>query len=196
MSETTPSGWYDDGQHPGQLRYWDGAQWTDQYAPGPVAAPPVPVAEPASRRLSVWAWLAPVIVVVVAGATVLLLWLLGVFGSVATPSAAVLEWDRAWSTHDCAAVERVITADYIDEFYPDADLCELVAAFDQAGYRTVVLSSDELGNAATVTTRETWTEGGLSFDEQFEYALVREGGVWRISTSDWVDDGQFGPSAS
>lgn len=29
---STPAGWYDDGS--GRQRWWDGVQWTDQYAPG------------------------------------------------------------------------------------------------------------------------------------------------------------------
>lgn len=28
---TTPAGWYDDGQ--GHMRWWNGVQWTDSYAP-------------------------------------------------------------------------------------------------------------------------------------------------------------------
>lgn len=38
---STPAGWYDDGR--GQMRYWDGAAWTEHVAP-PVApaAPPTP----------------------------------------------------------------------------------------------------------------------------------------------------------
>lgn len=45
----TPAGWYDDGQHPGQQRWWDGVQWTDQFqpvAPPAVPVPPVPVVPP------------------------------------------------------------------------------------------------------------------------------------------------------
>lgn len=29
----TPEGWYDDGQHPGQARWWDGTQWTEHFSP-------------------------------------------------------------------------------------------------------------------------------------------------------------------
>lgn len=34
-SMTTPAGWYDDGS--GRQRYWDGAQWTEHFAP--IASP-------------------------------------------------------------------------------------------------------------------------------------------------------------
>lgn len=40
------AGWYDDGQHPGQLRWWDGGSWTDQYSPSPSIAPAPPSPEP------------------------------------------------------------------------------------------------------------------------------------------------------
>lgn len=47
MSETTglpPAGWHDDPTSPGQLRYWDGTQWTEQVQTVAVAAPQVQVA--------------------------------------------------------------------------------------------------------------------------------------------------------
>lgn len=57
---TSPADWYPDPQVPGQLRYWDGAQWTEHTAqPQPAAAapaqqPPQPSAaqqsQPASGR--------------------------------------------------------------------------------------------------------------------------------------------------
>lgn len=33
MSGNTPAGWYPDPERPGQQRYWDGTQWTDNHAP-------------------------------------------------------------------------------------------------------------------------------------------------------------------
>lgn len=35
---STPAGWYDDPQSPGQQRYWDGTAWTEQRQPGAPAA--------------------------------------------------------------------------------------------------------------------------------------------------------------
>ena len=45
---STPAGWYDDPNQPGQQQYWDGNQWTGQMqpAPGAAATAPPPVANP------------------------------------------------------------------------------------------------------------------------------------------------------
>jgi len=43
---TTPAGWYPDPNSPGQQRYWDGAAWTDNTAPGAGTAPAAPPAPP------------------------------------------------------------------------------------------------------------------------------------------------------
>lgn len=39
-----PAGWYDDPENPGQHRYWDGGQWTEQRRPadGGGTPPPAP----------------------------------------------------------------------------------------------------------------------------------------------------------
>lgn len=39
---TTAPGWYPDPSAPGQQRYWDGAQWTEQVAPEATAQQPPP----------------------------------------------------------------------------------------------------------------------------------------------------------
>jgi uncharacterized RDD family membrane protein YckC len=48
MTESsTPAGWYPDPNTPGQQRYWDGAAWTENTAPGAATAPPAYGAAPA-----------------------------------------------------------------------------------------------------------------------------------------------------
>jgi hypothetical protein len=51
MEATAPAeGWFSDPNVPGQLRWWDGTQWTEHVAPDPAAAPapaPAPAAAPA-----------------------------------------------------------------------------------------------------------------------------------------------------
>jgi hypothetical protein len=42
MADAGPQpGWYDDPEHDGMLRYWDGETWTVNRSPTPVAPPPV-----------------------------------------------------------------------------------------------------------------------------------------------------------
>jgi hypothetical protein len=62
MSDVSaPANWYDDPEHPTQLRYWDGVAWTDHRAPKPAPAPapaplaaaPKPVPAPAAGGVSV-----------------------------------------------------------------------------------------------------------------------------------------------
>jgi Protein of unknown function (DUF2510) len=40
MSPTPPAGWHPDPERPGQMRYWDGAQWTDHRSPATAATAP------------------------------------------------------------------------------------------------------------------------------------------------------------
>lgn len=47
MSDTTelpPAGWHDDPTSPGQLRFWDGMQWTHQVQAAAAPASQVPLA--------------------------------------------------------------------------------------------------------------------------------------------------------
>lgn len=54
MTEPTPAGWYPDPGNSGQLRYWDGTAWTDNYSPVAGAATPsaatVPPKKPIYKR--------------------------------------------------------------------------------------------------------------------------------------------------
>lgn len=45
---TSPANWYTDPHVPGQVRYWDGTQWTEHVAPAQRAATPPPAPAPAN----------------------------------------------------------------------------------------------------------------------------------------------------
>lgn len=51
MTQPSP-GWYDAPDRPGQLRYWNGTSWTDQYAPRPPAPPSGAPVAPAAPSMS------------------------------------------------------------------------------------------------------------------------------------------------
>ena len=60
-SMSTPAGWYSDPSLPGQQRYWDGEQWTQQFAPqAHPAQAGVPQANLAERDARNWAVIAHV----------------------------------------------------------------------------------------------------------------------------------------
>ena len=72
MTPMPGPGWFDDPSRPGQLRWWDGARWTDHVhvvAPAPPVGTGWPVASvPESRQRAIWPWL---LALVVAGTAVL-----------------------------------------------------------------------------------------------------------------------------
>lgn len=49
MSTQTPAGWYPDPERPSQQRYWDGQQWTDNFAPGGPQVQPGPPPKSSGR---------------------------------------------------------------------------------------------------------------------------------------------------
>lgn len=74
MAGTEP-GWYPDHADPGQVRYWDGAQWTDHVAPAPAATAgggDAPADPPSRSRLVLLAAVALLVVAAVAVAVVVL----------------------------------------------------------------------------------------------------------------------------
>src|SRR5262245_7807227 len=50
-----PAGWYEDPEDPGQLRYWDGAEWTDHRTPGQAAAASPQATDLALQPARLWA---------------------------------------------------------------------------------------------------------------------------------------------
>jgi len=57
MSTLPPAGWYPDETQTNTVRYWDGAQWTEQRAPQPVEVQPVARELPARSLGAAYAWL-------------------------------------------------------------------------------------------------------------------------------------------
>lgn len=220
MSTTTPPGWYDDGQTPGQLRYWDGTQWTGQFrpvepvqpappaipsAPAAPAAPlqqPYPAAQPypaqyqqphpgqaPRRKVSVWAWLIPLIVVVLAGIGVGV-WLIVSFvlNATAGPREAIARFDQAFDSHDCALLQSVSTERLRADLSLDGDDCNFDPSYDEPDYAIDVVSIEVTGGTAAALTREQWTDAdGARYDEQFRYDFVQSNGAWLIDQYQPVD---------
>ncbi len=64
----SPPGWHDDPQNPSQLRYWDGAQWTEHTVRRYSNAPPRGAVETQPRSgVPWWAWVIIAAAVVVVG---------------------------------------------------------------------------------------------------------------------------------
>lgn len=75
---TPPANWYPDPQQPTQLRYWDGAQWTEHVAPALQAAP-APAAAP-KQKMSGGA-----VAAIVVGSALLVLVVIGILAAIAIP---------------------------------------------------------------------------------------------------------------
>ncbi len=200
MSGTTPAGWYDDGQHPGQHRYWDGTAWTDHYAPAPASAPSPTAASPApppgpqpaaSGRGRLWAWLAPVLAVVVAGGVVLGLWLGGVFGGGERPSDVLQRWAGAMSQRDCVVLFATTTPEFRSAFvgdYATAAECQAENDLDPtASAAFEVVSESVQGDGAGVVGILTGDVGSAA-GRQATLTLIRLDGHWVVDTFELAAD--------
>lgn len=62
MADTPAAGWYPDPENPGQLRYWDGQQWTEHRSAQTGATPPpqqqwqTPAYGQPAQRIDTWLW--------------------------------------------------------------------------------------------------------------------------------------------
>lgn len=74
IQPTVPNGWYPAPDRPGQLRYWDGAVWTEDYMPHLVAPTPIVRTPLAASKLGCFpkllVWATAVAIVVVVGALI------------------------------------------------------------------------------------------------------------------------------
>ncbi len=200
---TTPAGWYDDGS--GRQRYWDGAQWTEHFAPAaappsaPAAAPvapvaPAPVAQPLAAMPSQGpAMVAPrkksrvglyiglglgalLLVIIIAVAAVVLLFKNTLDG----PRDAFNELADAWQAKDCAA-EYAVSIDSstmtVDDFCSFTDYSWVDTYQD---WDISVTGVEIVNDTATVTTREKFTDPdtGERRNETWEYTFDKVDGEW------------------
>ena len=184
---TAPAGWYDDGQHPGQQRYWDGERWTEHFHPPQVPPVPVPGGGPGPGRRPgrYWAWLAPVIVVVVAGGTVLGLALGGVFGGGDAPTSAVQRIVTAVNERDCVGYFSSMSQRMNMESggLSRAATCTSEAEFfGPAQTRVTFRATQTIPTAAGATVLGVLSQssGDSSYTECYAVQTVREDGRWRV----------------
>jgi hypothetical protein len=175
-----PPGWYDDGQHGGALRWWDGVGWTEAYQ-SPTAAP-----LPRSSHRWLWGLLAGCAAFLAIVGVVTWLLVTVVFDATGGPRAAIAGFDRGWSTADCDLLRSVTTERLQQDAAWGGDICEAVEQ-DAPTYVIDVEQVRVSGDEATAQTRERWTTASGDYDEAYEYRFVRVDGHWLIDSYTPVD---------
>lgn len=100
-----------------------------------------------------------------------------------TPTGAVLSFHEAWDSGDCDLFEAVTTEFYRTALGPDdCDVfAERSAEQSEWGWQVDVTDESVDGDAASVSTTESWTESdGVEQTQVFEYSLVLVGDDWVI----------------
>ncbi|MBO9577989.1 MAG: DUF2510 domain-containing protein [Microbacteriaceae bacterium] len=179
---SAPPGWYDDGQHPGALRWWNGVAWTDDYHPA-LGDPPA-VAAP---RRAVWGWVLAASCVAFVAVAGLSAWgIVNALDQTRGPRETIAAFDRAWETGDCALLRSATTTSYQTGEEWEGDVCAWFVE-DPADYDIEIQEIRVSGDHAVATTRERWTDPDGTFDEIYEYRFVRSDGGWRIDAYEPVD---------
>ena len=195
----TPPGWYDDGH--GQLRWFDGSQWTQHTAPlNRPAAPQAPVRPTAQPRPQVrredlvqvkrskLVWILPVAFVVAA--------LVGALSAAAMWSAGAFDADplertyadfaRAEAAQDCAALEAVTTQSFRDDLVDQPFTCAALAARPPVSRAGDPAWGVRFGPIGILVVEEADDD----FDDSYEsssfetYTLIREDGRWKLDSND------------
>lgn len=157
---------------------------TPPTAPPATAAPATAApAGPAGRPRRRLAWIAALVAVVaVAGGAALVLALTSGGGS-SGPDEAVQEYDRVFKKADCDGFTAVTTRSFQAKL--GLTTCE---AFDNnakdqsiASFRLKIVGSTTDGDSATVRTRETFTSSTGKQSINLRYALVKDGGDWKVN---------------
>ncbi len=209
---TTPAGWYDDGS--GRQRYWDGARWTEHFAPAAPSSPtaPQPGAEafaaapfqdPAApsqdpsasaprkkSRVGLYIGLGiGALLIVIIGAVVAVV--LGMKNLLGGPTDAFNELADAWQAKDCAAEYAVSidssTTTTVDDFCSSADYSWVDGYQD---WDISVTGVERENDHATVTTREKFTDPdtGEPQNETWNYAFDKVDGKWLFSQAEQVSE--------
>ncbi|MBC9226324.1 DUF2510 domain-containing protein [Aeromicrobium sp. 636] len=209
----TPPGWYDDGH--GQLRWWDGSQWTQHTAPLAQQAPQQQVAQPAQAvaqpaqaprrtedlvpvKRSKLAWILPIVFVVAA--------LVGSLSAVALWSSGAIDaeplertyatYTRAELTKDCATLVAVTTANFRDDLTERPFTCA-----EWASQRPVIQRAGtpkwgfRMGPVGVLLVEERHFrflgDEELSGATLTSFTLIREDGRWKIDDAGDDVDGDI-----
>lgn len=198
---TTPPGWYQDGR--GDMRWWDGTEWTDRVQPAESAQMPAGSPEGApkkSRPWILWTVLGAVAVILVVLAAVLIPLAIGAGSAEDRAVAAVERYDDAWAEADCEAYQQSTTLEYRESLGITA--CETFAAeaagFDENTdeYELEIAGVDQIDERVIeVVTVETYLsrydEQGQELAEpervrdELRYVVVLQGDRWLIDGLDY-----------
>ncbi|WP_051224959.1 DUF2510 domain-containing protein [Pseudoclavibacter soli] len=179
------AGWYPDPQGtPGLQRYWDGAQWTANTAPGGQA--PTGNRRKKGLIIGIGAGVAVLLIVLI------LLWAL--VWSKSSPSDIVERYTAArlnLSTTDCNSYGQLVSAEYRDQFVEN---CESSKSSDDSPSSAVEITNAHItsetinGDSATVvyeyTASSSYSGSSNEYDIKETYSLIQEDGAWRINDVD------------
>ena len=196
----TPPGWYDDGH--GQLRWYDGSQWTQHTAPlARPAAPQAPPSQATAQRAPVrtedlvqvkrskLVWILPIVFVVAAlvgGLSAVALWNSGSFGSEPL-ERTYAQFARAAQDRDCNALEQVTTRgfrdDLADDLWNGPFTCEAFASHPRAARPGEPVWGLRVGSDGLLMIEGS---GYGDVDDSFDgttyqtVTLVRQDGRWKL----------------
>lgn len=210
---TTPAGWYDDGS--GRQRYWDGAGWTEHFAPA-APSPPAPAApssptapQPGAEAFAAAPFQDPAasaprkksrvglyiglgigaLLILIIGAVVAVV--MGMKNLLGGPTDAFNELADAWQAKDCSSEYAVSidssTTTTVDDFCSLADYSWVDTYQD---WDVSVTGVERENDHATVTTREKFTDPdtGERQTETWNYGFDKVDGKWLFSQAEQVDE--------